>query len=512
MKLSVEKLPTSEAVLDIELSWDELEKASDKVYRKLVQKVDVQGFRRGKAPRSLLERKLGKEYIYKEGLDELITEAYRNAVKEHELTPITQPELDAPLFEIGQPYHVSLKVPILTPVVLGDYRSLHVEREEAVVTSEEVEQRLESLRVQRGKWQPVERPAALLDLVTMDLKLTSGEQTLADLKDNPFELTEQRHGLYIGADEHIVGMQVGESKTFTTILPADYGNEKLAGQEVHYEATLHKVEAKELPELDDEFAKGVDDHETLEDLRKDISDKIFQDKKQRINNELRSNVIGAVTEQAQVTVHPLLIEEEAETMLHQLSHMLEQNHIPIDQYLMMMRKTREEFLKEAQPEAEEGVKRQLVLDAVAKKEEITISADELEAFVRAYAQTGQAIGRSEEQLRSLALAFSREKTVTRLIELLAGPDPDAENVQGPIESEAEGESSEDIISLTPSLVVAHGDDTAQTETAKPSNEIVDSDEAKAVEDAAQSETVESPNETADSDEAKAVEVEATYSE
>ena len=128
MKVSVEKLPGSEAVLNVDITWDELEKASDKAYRKLVQKVYIQGFRRGKAPRSLLERRLGKEYIYQEGLDELISAAYRNAVKEHELTPIAQPELDAPDFEMGQPYHFSLKVPVATPAVLGDYKSLHFER------------------------------------------------------------------------------------------------------------------------------------------------------------------------------------------------------------------------------------------------------------------------------------------------------------------------------------------------------------------------------------------------
>src|SRR5947199_6366134 len=123
VKVSVEKLPTSEAVLEVDLTWEELEKASEKAYRKLVQKVDVQGFRRGKAPRSLLERRLGKEYIYQEGLDELITETYRSAIKEHELNPITKPELEAPVFEMGQPYHFSVKVPIITPVELGDYLS-----------------------------------------------------------------------------------------------------------------------------------------------------------------------------------------------------------------------------------------------------------------------------------------------------------------------------------------------------------------------------------------------------
>ena len=439
MKVSVEKLPTSEAVLDIELSWDELEKASDKAYRKLVQKVDVHGFRRGKAPRSLLERKIGKESIYQEGLDDLITEAYRNALKEHDLTPITQPKLDAPTLELGQPYHFSLTVPILTPVVLGDYRSLHFEREEASVTSEEVEQEIESLRNRQAKWNVVERPAAIGDRVTMDLKLSAGEQNISDLKDNPFELADDRHGVYTGMDEHIVGMHVGESKTFTTTLPADYINEKLAGKEAQYEVTLHKVEAKELPELDDAFAQQVDSYETLEDLRKAISDQILENKKRRINNELRDKVVEAVIEQAQVSIHPLLIKEEAEEMLHQLSHLLEQQRMSMDQYLLMMRKTREEYLKELQPDAEQRVKRQLVLDEVAKQEKIDVPAEELETLARAYAQTGQNIARSEQQLRSLAISYRREKTITRLVELTTDPDPDAEEAAEAPREDNEGE-------------------------------------------------------------------------
>jgi len=169
MKVSVEKLPSSEALLEVDLSWEELEKASDKAYRKLVQKVDVHGFRRGKAPRSILERKLGKESIYQEALDDLITETYRSAVKEHELTPLAQPELDAPIFEMGQPYHFSLKVAILSPVTLGDYRSLHFDREEPEVTSEEVEKELENLQSRRTTWNVVERPAQIGDRVTVDL-------------------------------------------------------------------------------------------------------------------------------------------------------------------------------------------------------------------------------------------------------------------------------------------------------------------------------------------------------
>ena len=190
--------------------------------------------------------------------------------------------------------------------------------------------------------------------------------------------------------------------------------------------TLHKVEAKELPELDDAFAQQVNGYETVEDLRKAISDQILENKKRRINNELRDKVVEAVIEQAQVSIHPLLVQEEAEEMLHQLSHLLEQQRMSMDQYLLMMRKTREEYLQEIQPDAEQRVKRQLVLDEVAEQEKVAVSAEELETLVRAYTQAGQNIARSEQQLRALAISYRREKAITRLVELTTDPDPDAE--------------------------------------------------------------------------------------
>ncbi len=438
MKVSVETLPNSEALLEVEITWDEMEKASEKAYRKLVQKVDVQGFRRGKAPRSLLERKLGKESIYQEGLDDLMSEAYRNALKEHNLTPISQPKVDAPIFEMGQPYHFSLTVPIVTPVELGDYRGLHFEREEADVTSEEVEKELESLRNRQSTWQVVEHPANYGDRVTTDLKLTIEEQTISDLKDNPFELTTDRHGMFSGMDEHIVGMQPGESKSFPATIPADYANSKLAGKQADYTITVHKVEEKQMPELDDAFAEKVSNGEqkTLEDLRKAISDNILADKKRRIREELREKVINAVIDQSKVTVHSLLVDEEAEDMLHQLEHMLEPQHLSVDQYLKMIRKTREEYLNEIRPQAEQRIKRQLVLDAIAKEENIAATPEEVEALFQLYAQMGQELPHSDAQIRALTASYQREKAISRLIELTTDPDPDEE-----IEEEAAEEAA-----------------------------------------------------------------------
>jgi trigger factor len=456
VKVSVEKLPSSEALVEFDFSWDEVEKASDKAYRKLVQKVDIHGFRRGKAPRSLVERKLGKEYIYQEGLDDLMSEAYRDALKEHEITPLSQPELDAPVFEMGQPYHFSLKVPIITPVELYDYRSLHFDREEAVVTSEEVEQELESLRNRQAIWEVVGRPAQIGDRVTMDLKLTVDDESISDLKDNPFELTDERHGLFSGMDTHILGVQAGESKTFTTTIPEDYSNEKLAGKEAQYTTTLHKVEFKELPELDDALAAQVskDEYQSLEDLRKAVSDNLLENKQRRIRDELRETVMNAVIEQSTFTIHPVMIQEEAEEMAHQFSHMLEQQRMSMDQYLMLLKKTREEYLKELEPDAEKRVKRQLVLDEVIKKEEISVAPEEVEALFRAYTQMGQSLPQTEGQIRALAQSLLREKAITRLVELTTEPE---------IEASEEESSEETQVEFTEAAVLADKEETMETQ-------------------------------------------------
>ncbi|HEU5378144.1 MAG TPA: trigger factor [Ktedonobacteraceae bacterium] len=454
MKVSVETLPSSEAVVNVDFSWEELEKASDKAYRKLVQKVDIQGFRRGKAPRSLLERKLGKEYIYQEGLDELMTETYRNTVKEHNIVPLTQPELDAPILEMGQPYHFSLKVPILSPVELGDYKSLHFERPTTEITSEEVEKELESLRTRQASWEEVERPAQIGDRVTMDLKLSSEEQTISDLKDNPFELTDERHGLFTGMDEQIVGMQKGESKTFSTTIPEDYPNEKLGGKAANYEVKLHKVEFKELPELDDALAMQVSNEEysTVEDLRKAVSDQLLDAKKRKVRDELREQVLKAVVDQATMTLHPVLIEDEAREMMHQMSHVLEQQHMSLDQYLMLIKKSEAEYLESLKPDAERRVQQQLVLDELGKKEEIKVSLDEVESLYRLYAQMGQPLPQTEEQVRSIANSMQREKTITRLLELTTDPDPD--EVQEASTEEAVEAVADDETSIENAVVAA----------------------------------------------------------
>lgn len=388
MKVTVERTPESEAVLNVELEWAELEKASEKAYRKLAQKYKVPGFRPGHAPRAILERMLGKEAIYQEGLEDLIDQSYREALREHNLSPIAQPKVDAPALEIGQPYAFTAHVPILTPVTLGDYKNVRVARPEVTVTGDEVEGVIERIQQDQAMWLPAERPAQVGDQVTMDMKVTAGEKTISDLHDNEFELAEERPGIFAGMDQQVVGMSEGEHKEFTTTIPEDYANPDLAGKEAQFDVTLKAVKFRELPAVDDELAKSLGEFSTMDEVKEAIRDQLLQQKKNDAETALRDQVLDAVTDQAQVTVHPALVDDEVHSMLRETERQLAQSRISMDQFYALSQKTAEEYHKELEPQAEKRVKRDLTLNAVAEDQGIEATDADVEGWLAAFMAMG----------------------------------------------------------------------------------------------------------------------------
>ena len=377
MKVTVEQAPDSEAILSVELEWDELEKASERAYKKLAQQYNVPGFRRGKAPRSMIERMLGKDTIYQEGLEELVDQSYRKAIAENGLQPIARPTVDAPPIEYGQPYTFTARVPVLAPVTLGDYQAIRVEQPPIEVTDEEIDDVIERIRQDQATNQPVERPAQLGDFVTMDLKLTVDDKTVSDLHDNEFELALERPGIFAGMDDEIIGMKEGESKEFTTTIPEDYSNPDLAGKEAHYEVKLLAVKVRELPEIDDELAKTSGGFETVEDLRQAVRQQLLAQKITDARRALRDEVVNKAIEIATVEPHQVLVDDEVHAMEHETERMLAQSRLTLPQYLSIMRKTPEEYRKELEPDALQRVKRDLVLNAIADTEGISASEEEV---------------------------------------------------------------------------------------------------------------------------------------
>ncbi|HLY30149.1 MAG TPA: trigger factor, partial [Ktedonobacterales bacterium] len=287
LKVTVERTPESEAVLNVELDWDEIEDATNKAYKRLVQKYNVPGFRRGHAPRSSLERLLGKDTLYQEGLEDLIDSSYQQAVREHDLTPIARPTVDAPVLTTGQPYSFSARVPVLSPVTLGDYTAIRVEAPAIEVTDEEVQQTLDRIQQDQAIWQPVERPAQLGDRLTVDLTLRVGERQVSNLHDNEFELADDRPGIFSGMDQHLVGLTEGAHAEFTTTIPEDYANTELAGKEASYDVTIKAVKTRELPALDDELAKSIGEYETIDDVRKAVREQLLNQKESEARRKLR---------------------------------------------------------------------------------------------------------------------------------------------------------------------------------------------------------------------------------
>jgi trigger factor len=421
LKVTVDRSNETEAALTVELDWSELEKASDRAFKKLVQKYSVPGFRPGKAPRSILERMVGKEAIYQEGLEELMDSAYHEAVHENALIPVGQPELEAPPIEIGQPYIFVARVPVLAPVVLGDYNAIRIHQEPVEVSDEEIDATLERMRENAAKWESVDRPAQVDDRVTVDLKLTVGEKVVSNLHDNEFELTTERPGVFAGMDAHIVGLRVGERAEFTTTIPEDYANPDLAGKEGQYEVEVKTVKARELSELDDEFAKTQGAYETLDALRDSIRQEMLTRKEADARRDLREQALNEMTADAKIEIHQSLVEDEKDTMIRETTRMLEQSRLNFDQYLQIMNKSLEEYRAEIDPEATARVKRDLALTALADAEGIEVSDEDIQNWLDVFTTVGgkpmQARTLNHAQLDNVTSRIRRDKALARLVEI-----------------------------------------------------------------------------------------------
>jgi trigger factor len=445
VNVTVERTPESEAVLTIEMNWDEVEAATNKAYKRLAQRYNVPGFRKGHAPRSMIERMVGKEAVYQEGVDDLVDAAYRNALVEHELTPLTQPHVDAPAFEEGQTYTVQVHVPVLTRATLGDYQAIRVEPPSIETTEEQVEQTVERLREQQAIWEPVERGAEIGDQVTVDLKLTSGEREISDLHDNEFVLTDERVGIFTGMDEHITGMKEGDTKSFTTTIPEDYSNPDLAGKEAQYEVTVKAVKKRELPELNDEFAATVGEYSTMDEVRQAIREQLRAQRMRDAERELSDEVTKRLIETTTYTIHPLLVEDEARTMMRETARMLEDNRLTLQQFLEASGKTEEEYLKELEPDATERVKRDLALAALADAEQVDVDDDEAgQWFEMMSILSGGRRSRwrdlNASQQRAIMSRLRRDKAQSRMIAIATEgrwpPAPEEAPEEAPEDAEA----------------------------------------------------------------------------
>ena len=435
MKVTSSEIQGSQVVLEMEIEADRLEKAMDRAYRRLASRVNVPGFRRGKAPRNLVERMVGRDALMEEALEILVPGAYHEAVHETGIDPVDTPKLD---IVSAEPLSVRATVPVRPKVKLGDYRSIRQSIDPQEITDKHVDDALESLRESRGQWVPVDREAKAGDMVTVDLVARSEGDTFVDEKGANLILSSEREILAPGVVEQIIGLKAGDRKAFDVTLPEDIPQEELKGHEAAVDVALTEVKEKQLPEMNDEFAQSVGEYSSVEALRGAVREELELQARNQARRNLEESVLATVVDQAEAEAPLVWVEEQAKSIKQNTQSRMTREGLTFDQFLKLGNITEADYDQETQTAAKKQLKQALVLDAVAEAEGIEVTEEELNAAVEQSiaSRQGRTDASERDSLRSSLRSVLRErKTIDRLVQIAQGPEEGAETAAEAAESE-----------------------------------------------------------------------------
>jgi trigger factor len=374
--VSSENLEKSRVKLTVDVPLEEVERAYKRAVRRVSDKVNIPGFRRGRAPQALVERHAGVESVFREALDRLVPEAYAEALKQTEIQPVGNPELEMLQAEMDQAVSFAATVPVKPEVDAGDYRAIQITKEKRLVTDEDIEVVLQSLEQQLVQWDEMDRPVAVGDRAKLDLRISVEGRTITNTPGSNVIIGENT--MPEGFDEAATGMVAGQERSFILLLPDDYAVEAARGKSAEFEIKLLGTSQKRLLGLTDELAQATGDFETLDDLRADVrkrlEERAEQDAEQQAENALVQEVVSGST----FEVPDVLIEEQAQRLEQREAFEAAQRGIPKEYYLQMINLSEEEWKERLQERAEGMVRNFIALDAVASQEEISVPAEEID--------------------------------------------------------------------------------------------------------------------------------------
>ncbi|SHI42071.1 trigger factor [Lutispora thermophila] len=422
MSSKLEKLENNVATLEITVSAEKLEEGIAKAYIKNAKKFNLPGFRKGKAPRKLIEKYYGEGVFYEDAINEVCPEAYNEAIKEHDLHPVDRPSIDIIDIESGKGIVFKAEVTVKPEVQLGEYKGIEVEKKEYNVTDEDVAKELEILRNKNARIIDVtDRPVKMGDITTIDFKgFVDGEQFEGGTAEN-YKL-EIGSGQFIpGFEDQLVGATIGNEVDVNVTFPEDYRAEELAGKPAVFKVTVKEIKEKELLPLDDEFAKDTSEFDTLEELKEDIRKKKTEEAERLAKHEYENNVIKKVVENAQVDIPEVMIDNQVEAMLDDFDYQLRYQGLDLDTYIKYMNINYDELKETYKETARDRVKTQLVLEAVTKAENIAVTDEELEEEInktaKMYNQDAEKFRKSlkERDIEYIKEGLEVQKTIDFLV-------------------------------------------------------------------------------------------------
>jgi trigger factor len=417
MTANVTKLEDNKVRLDVEVPPEAVRKGVEAKVRELGRKVRVPGFRPGKAPRRVIENHLGRDYIYYEALQDKLPTWYSEAVVETDLRPIDRPEIhfDEPLDE-KEGFKFSATVAVRPEATLREYKGVEVPREAIEVADEQVDEQLEQMRGQFATLAAVEdRPLEEGNFAIIDFRgegMTTGEP-LEGGEAEDYMLEVGRGELLPDFEQNLVGMRAGERKQFGVTFPVDYAEASLRGQTVLFHVHLKEIKERDLPPLDDEFAKEASEFETLEELRAAIREQLEDAEERRVEGEFRARVLDAVSKGADVEVPEVMVEDKVEEMLGSFERSLRAQGMEPEQYYQLAGTSAQEIKNRVRPDATDTVKKELTLDAVATAEDIRAGEDEVMHQIEHLAED------SDREPHEIAEAMRKNGTYALLEEEIA---------------------------------------------------------------------------------------------
>ena len=383
MSVQVEKLEKNMAKLTVEVPAEDVEKAIQGAYQKMKKSINIPGFRKGKAPRQLIEKMYGKEVFYNDAIDAMLPSAYSDAVEECGEEIVSHPQIDVVQIESGKPFEFTATVAVKPAVELGEYKGIQVEKAPIEVKDEEIEAQITKEREANSRTVTVDdRAVAQGDIVTLDFEGFVDGVAFEGGKGENYDLTIGSNTFIPGFEDQLVGAEIGKELDVNVTFPEKYGAKELAGKAAVFKCKVNGIKVKELPAVDDEFAQEVSEFDTLDEYKADIKAKLLKEKEDEAARAKEDAVIGKIIEGAKMEIPDAMVEYQTRQMLDEFAQRIQSQGISLDQYFQFTGLTEEKYMEEMKPRALQNIQSRLVLEAVAQAENLVAEEADIEEEIK----------------------------------------------------------------------------------------------------------------------------------
>ncbi|MBR1744084.1 MAG: trigger factor [Lachnospiraceae bacterium] len=423
MSVQVENLEKSMAKLTIEVSAEEFQTAMNKAYQKMKGRISIPGFRKGKAPRAMVEKMYGPGIFYEDAANAVIPDSYEAAAKESGLEIVAQPEIDVVQIEKGKPFIYTATVAVKPEVALGDYKGIEVEKKDIEVTDEDINAEIDKVREKNSRMITIDdRATEDGDTVLIDFDGFVDGERFEGGKAEDYELVLGSHSFIDNFEEQLIGKNIDDEVEVNVTFPDQYQAEELQGKPALFKVKIKEIKVKELPELDDDFAQDVSECDTLEEYKEETKKKLCESKEEAAKSEKEAAVIDQIIENATMEIPEQMVAAQVRQMTQEFAQRLQSQGLSLEQYMQFTGMSAHSFTEELTPQALKRIQSRLVLEAIVKAEDISVSDEdidgEIEEMAKMYQMEADKLKESigEEERKRISMDLAVQKAVELVVE------------------------------------------------------------------------------------------------